>query len=141
MKDVTLIQNYVTSKVILSGTFGYNYLKKYMMKKIIFFLLALVFVLSSTISFASKNDKTAESDKLTVPVKTENKLSDAEIDRITKRVEEIRKMDKSDLTAEEKSELKSELKEMKKDVKKAGGTIYIGGATLVLIIILVLLLV
>jgi hypothetical protein len=30
---------------------------------------------------------------------------------------------------------------MKKDVKKAGGTVYIGGATLVLIIILVLLLV
>ena len=111
------------------------------MKKIIFFVLALVFVLSSTIAFASKNDKTAESDKLAVPVKTENKLSDAEIDRITKRVEEIRKMDKSDLTSSEKSELKSELKEMKKDVKKNGGTIYIGGATLVLIIILVLLLV
>lgn len=111
------------------------------MKKIIFFLLALVFVLSSTIAFAGKNDKTSDSEKLTVPVKTENKLTDEEIDRITKRVEEIRKMDKSDLTAEEKGELKNELKEMKKDVKKNGGTIYIGGATLLLIIILVLLLV
>lgn len=111
------------------------------MKKIIFFLLALVFVLSSTTAFASKNDKTADSDKLAVPVKKENKLSDEEVERITNRVEEIRKMDKSDMTSEEKSELKNELKEMKKDVKKAGGTIYIGGATLLLIIILVLLLV
>jgi hypothetical protein len=131
--------NCVTRKVILSGTFGYINIKNHNMKRIIFFLLALVFVLSSTTAFAGKNDKTIESDKLAV--KTENKLSDAEIDRITNRVEEIRKMDKSDLTGAEKSELKSELKEMKKDVKKSGGTVYIGGATLVLIIILVLLLV
>jgi hypothetical protein len=111
------------------------------MKKIIFFVLALVFVLSSTIAFASKKDRTTESEKLAVPVKTENKLSEEEITRMTNRVEEIRKMDKSDLTSEEKSELKSELKEIKKDVKKSGGTIYIGGATLVLIIILILILV
>jgi hypothetical protein len=111
------------------------------MKKAIFFVIVMVFTLSSTIAFAGKKDKTADADKLAVPVKTENKLTDEEIDRITKRVEEIRKMDKKDLTAEEKSELKSELKEMKKDVKKSGGTVYIGGATLVLIIILVLLLV
>jgi peptidoglycan hydrolase CwlO-like protein len=109
------------------------------MKKIMFFVLAMVFVMSSTLAFAGKNDRT--SDKNAVPVKAENKLSDAEVDRITKRVEEIRKLDKSELTATEKSELKSELKEMKKDVKKAGGTIYIGGATLLLIIILILLLV
>jgi hypothetical protein len=50
-------------------------------------------------------------------------------------------MDKSDLTVKEKSELKNELKKMKKDVKNSNGTIYIGGATLLLIIILVLLLV
>ncbi len=111
------------------------------MKKIMFFVLAMVFVMSSTLAFAGKNDRTANSDKMAVPVKAENKLSDAEVERITKRVEEIRKMDKSDLTATEKSELKSELKDMKKDVKKAGGTVYIGGATLLLIIILILILV
>ena len=103
------------------------------MKKTIFLVLAMVFVLSSSIAFASKKDRTADSEKLAVPVKTENKLSDEEITRLTNRIEEIRKMDKSDLTAEEKSELKSELKEMKKDVKKSGGTIYIGGASLILI--------
>ena len=111
------------------------------MKKTIFFVFVAIFTLCSTIAFASKADKNSETDKSAVPVKTENKLSDEEIDRITKRVEEIRKMDKSDLTGAEKSELKSELKEMKENVKKAGGTIYIGGATLILIIILVILLV
>ncbi len=138
VNNVTFMLNCVTRKVILSGTFGDTNIKNHNMKKILFFVLALVFVLSSTSAIASK---TAESNKPAVPVKTENKLSDAEVDRITKRVKEIRKMDKSDLTGAEKSELKSELKEMKKDVKKNGGTIYIGGATLVLIIILVLLLV
>ncbi len=107
------------------------------MKKTIYFLIVVIFTLSTTMAFASVSEKEAKS---AVPVKMENKLSDEEIDTMTKRIEEIRKMDKSDLTGAEKSELKSELKEMKENVKKAGGTIYIGGATLVLIIILVLLL-
>jgi endonuclease I len=111
------------------------------MKKAIFFVFVMLFTLSATLAFANNPDTNSEAEKNAVPVKTENKLSDEEVDRITKRVKEIRKMDKSDLTAEEKGELKNELKEMKKDVKKAGGTVYIGGATLVLIIILVLLLV
>ncbi|MBU1367935.1 MAG: hypothetical protein KJ578_02905 [Bacteroidetes bacterium] len=111
------------------------------MKRSIFFIVALIFTLSSSMAFASKLDSKSEAEKNAVPVKTETKLTDAEIDRITKRVDEIREMDKSDLTAEEKIELKNELKEMKKEVKKGGGTIYIGGATLILIIILLILLV
>jgi hypothetical protein len=110
------------------------------MKRIIFFVIVAIFSLSATTAFAGKSDRNSDAVKSAVPVTTENKLSDAEIDRITKRVEEIRKMDKTDLTSAEKSELKSELKVMKENVKKANGTIYIGGATLLLIIILVLLL-
>jgi hypothetical protein len=111
------------------------------MKKTIYFLIVAIFTLSATMAFASASGSNSDEVKSAVPVKTENKLSDEEIDTMTKRIEEIRKMDKSDLTGAEKSELKSELKEMKENVKKAGGTIYIGGATLLLIIILVLLLV
>jgi hypothetical protein len=110
------------------------------MKKTIFFVIVAIFSLSATLTFASKPDRNSEAAKSAVPVKTENKLSEDEVDRMTKRIEEIRKMDKSELTVAEKSELKSELKEMKENVKKAGGTVYIGGATLVLIIILVILL-
>ena len=111
------------------------------MKKLIVFVFVMLFTFSATMAFASKKDRTADSDKMAVPAKTENKMSEEEITRLTKRVEEIRKMDKSELTSEEKSELKSEMKEIKKNVKKAGGTIYISGAALVLIILLVILLV
>lgn len=111
------------------------------MKRIIFFLIVSVFTLSSSIAFAGVKESPAVSEDPATPVNTENKLSDAEVDRITKRVEEIRNMDKSDLTSEEKIELKNELKEMRNAVKDSGGTIYIGAGALILIIILVILLV
>jgi hypothetical protein len=132
--------NCVTRKVTGSGIFVYI-IKSKKMKKIIFFVIAAVFTLSSTFAFAGEKEKPVKTDPDAIPVKTETRLSDEEVDRITKRVEEIRDMDKSDLTAEEMGELKTELKIMKKDVKQAGGTIYIGGASLILIIILIILLV
>ena len=110
------------------------------MKRTIFFVIVMIFTLSSTMAFANKSDSNSETEKSKNAVKTENKLTDEEIDKITERVEEIRKVDKSDLTGEEKSELKKELKEIKKEMKKSSGTIYIGGTTLILIIILILLL-
>ena len=101
----------------------------------------MLFTLGATTVFAGNPDKNPTPEKSALPVKTENKMSDEEIDRLTKRFEEIRKMDKSDMTSEERSELKKELNEMKKDAKRAGGAIYIGGGTLLLIIILIILLV
>jgi hypothetical protein len=49
-------------------------------------------------------------------------------------------MDKSELTAKEKKELRKELKEARETVKRAGGYIYIGAGTLLVIILLVILL-
>jgi len=48
-------------------------------------------------------------------------------------------MDKSELTATEKSELKNELKEIKETVQN-GPAIYIGGLSLLLLIILLVVL-
>jgi peptidoglycan hydrolase CwlO-like protein len=110
------------------------------MKKVVHFIFVTIFTLSVTMVFADNPDKKHEAEKPAVHTENENKLTDAEIDRITLRIEEIRKMDKSDLTREEKRELKSELKEMKEYVKKVSGGIYIGGGVLILIIILLLLL-
>ncbi|MFP4488411.1 MAG: hypothetical protein ACLFN1_03830 [Bacteroidales bacterium] len=116
------------------------------MKKIIFLAFVTLFTLSASMVFGEDPDKNTDTEKTTVTEEkavseeTETTLSDKEVDRITERVEEIRNMDKSDLTADEKSELKKELKDMKKDVKKRDGAIYIGGSTLLLIIILVILL-
>jgi hypothetical protein len=111
------------------------------MKKSIYFVMVLIFTMSSTIAFASKADRKSNSDRLAVPVKTENALSEVEISRLTNRVEEIRNLDKSEMSLKEKSELKKELRDIKKTVEKNNGTIYIGGATLLLIIILIILLV
>ena len=111
------------------------------MRKTIFFTIAMIFAMSSTMAFAGNKDLKTDSERSAVPVKTENALSEAEITRLTKRVEEIRDMDKSEMNSKERMELRKELKETKKNVKKAGGTIYIGGATLILLIILIILLV
>jgi len=103
------------------------------MKKTIFIALMMIFTLGATTTFASKDLKS------TAPVATENKLSTEEVSRLNNRVEEIRKMDKSDMTLTEKRELRKESKSIKENVRKNGEVIYIGGSTLLLIIIIILL--
>jgi uncharacterized ferredoxin-like protein len=110
------------------------------MKKTIFLVLIMIFSLSATTVFAAKTDPKTTTENPAVPIKTENKLSEEEISRLTKRVEEIRDMDKTDMTVKEKRALKKELKGIKENVRKSGGIIYISAGTLILIIILVLLL-
>ena len=109
------------------------------MKKVILFLFVMIFTLSASTAFANKPGSKLASDN-TVPAKTENKLSEEELARLTKRVEEIRDMDKDNMTGMEKRELKKELKSIKSDVHRSGGYIYIGGSTLLIIILLIILL-
>ena len=104
------------------------------MKKTIFYVFVLIFTMSTSISFAGKTDL-----KSAVPVKSENKLSEEEVSRLTKRVEEIRSMDKTEMTVAEKRELKKELKGIKENVRKSGEVIYISGGTILLIILIILL--
>lgn len=111
------------------------------MKKTIFFVFIMIFTMTSAMAFAANTDAKTGDEKSAVPVKTENKLSEEEITRLTKRVEEIRNMDKSEMNAKDRKELRKELKEIKENVKKSGGTVVISGLALVLIIILVILLV
>ena len=111
------------------------------MKKIILFTLMLAFSIGATTAFASNSDAVKESNKLAVPNKSENKLSDEEISRLTNRVEEIRDMDKTNMTVKEKRALKKELKDINENVRRSGSVVYIGTGTLILIIILVILLV
>lgn len=96
----------------------------------------MILSLSASNLFAEPEKKT---ENPAVPGNTENKLSEDEINRLTKRVEEIRDMDKSDLTLKEKKELKKELREIKETVKKDGGYIYIGAGTILVILLIVLL--
>jgi hypothetical protein len=110
------------------------------MRKTIFIGILMMFTLSSTIAFAGKTDLKSATENTAVLAKTENKLSAEELATFTKRVEEIRGMDKSQMTSTEKRELRKELKGIKENVRKDGSIIYISGGTLLLIIILIILL-
>ena len=103
------------------------------MKKTIFIVIVLIFTIIPTFAFAA--------DRKSNSVATENKLSEVELNRLTNRAEEIRNLDKSDMTVKENRELKKEARDIDKNVAKSGGTVYIGGAALILIIILIILLV
>lgn len=111
------------------------------MKKIILFVFLFIFSLGASTAIAGNSDPKTAKDNIGIPDKKENKLSDEEISRLTKRVEEIRDMDKTNMTVKERRELKKELKGIKENVRNDGGVVYIGAGTLILIIILVILLV
>lgn len=106
------------------------------MKKTIFFALLTIFSLSAVPTFAAKSSTNTTA----VPAATENKLTEEEISAYRARVEEIRGMDKSELTVSEKKELKKELKDIKETMRRDGTYIYVGAGTVILIIILLLLL-
>ncbi len=102
------------------------------MKKTIFFVLLAIFSLGAAPTFAANSAKNEN-------VATEATLTTEEVNALKERVTEIREMDKSELTATEKSELKSELKEIKETVQNEPA-IYIGGISLLLLIILLVIL-
>jgi hypothetical protein len=110
------------------------------MRKTIFIAILVMFTLSSSNVFAAKNELKSATENSAVAAKTVNKLSAEELALLTKRVEEIRDMDKSDMTVTEKRELRKEMKGIKENVRKSGEVIYISGGTLLLIIVLIILL-
>lgn len=114
-------------------------LNKDKMRKTIFFGVLLIFAMSATTTFASKKDSKAVVENTAVATKTENKLSAEEVAVLTARVDEIRNMDKSNMTGMEKRELRKESKAIKENVNKDGGVIYISVGTILLIILIVIL--
>ena len=96
--------------------------------------------MSASMAFAGKTELKSASKNSPVTVITDNKLSAAEVTSLTARVKEIRTMDKSNMTVVEKRELRKELKGIKENVRKDGGVIYIGGSTLLFILILIIIL-
>lgn len=78
-------------------------------------------------------------------VKEVSTLTDAQkkekLQDIKDRVEQIRAMDKSQLTKEQKQELKAELKSMKAQAQSMGGGVYLSvGAIIIIILLLILIL-
>ena len=65
----------------------------------------------------------------------------AEASRLQNRLEEIKAMDKSELSATEKKELRREVRSIKKELAATGGGVYLSvGAILLIVLLLILLL-
>jgi hypothetical protein len=109
------------------------------MKKNLVLGFLILFVLSTT-AFAGLIDPKTESDKPAVANTKENRLSDEELSRMTKRAE-TDNLAASDLSKSKKSELKKNLNASKQVGHRHGGYyVYGGGGLLLLILIIIILL-
>ncbi len=131
----------------------FNNLKQKQMKKSIFLagVMIIAFIFPDVFATGSesgsdnnavieiKDDKLAESDKAGAIEAEEDILSEEEIKLLEMRIEEIRDMNKSDLTGEEKKDLKNELRDIREQMRKADG-IYLSVGALILILILLVIL-
>lgn len=103
------------------------------MKKLICSLILMI-TLSLTVNTVFASDKPKVNTELT----TEQK---AELERITSRVAEIKAMDKSNLSKDERKALRKELKEMKKKAAAMSGGVYLSvGAIIIIILLLIIIL-
>lgn len=110
------------------------------MKKTIFFALLMIMSMSASTVFAGNLNPKNAIENPAIPAKTDTKLTEAQATKLKDRVEEIRNMDKSNMSASEKLALRKEVKEIKQTVKKDGGYVYIGTGTLILIVVLLIIL-
>lgn len=101
------------------------------------FIYTLALILSLGISFNSVQ----AADK---PAKNPTELTAEQavkLERIKTRVEEIRDMDKSNLTRAERKALRSELRELKGQARAVSGGVYLSvGAIIIIILLLILIL-
>lgn len=104
------------------------------MKRIIY-SLALIFTLAISSNTVSAADKT---DKVKTEMTAEQKV---QLERITSRVDEIRAMDKSDLSRAEKKALRKELKQLKQEARAMGGGVYLSVGAIIIIILLLIIII
>jgi hypothetical protein len=103
------------------------------MKKFIY-ALVLVFTLGISTNTVSAADNKETKTEMTIEQK-------AQFEHIKSRVEEIRKMDKSNLTRTERKALRAELRQMKDQARAMSGGVYLSvGAIIIIILLLILIL-
>lgn len=102
-------------------------------------MLFILLSFSASNVFAGNSDPKGTGDKSPITT-TITKLTDEQITLLKNRVEEIRVMDKTNMTSTEKQDLRNELKDIKEAIKRDGGYIIIGGSSLLLVIILLIIL-
>lgn len=102
------------------------------MKKQVYFL-ATAFMLMLATPSVMANDAKAK------PEMTERQV--ARMEEISRRVEEIKGMDRSQLSRQDRKDLRNELLDMKKEAKATSGGVFLSvGAIIIIILLLILLL-
>lgn len=100
------------------------------MKKQIYFLATAFMLMLATPSVMAKDTKPAMTEK-----------QQMRVEEISRRVEEIKSMDRSELTRQDRKDLRNELLEMKKEAKAMNGGVYLSvGAIIIIILLLILIL-
>lgn len=105
------------------------------MKKVTFYLMMMVLSLSilpTQMIAAEKNPTAITNDSKEVP---------AEVKVLLNRLEEIKKMDKSELKSSEKKALRKEVRAINAELRSTGNGVYLSvGAIIIVILLLILLL-
>lgn len=102
------------------------------MKKKIYLLATVLMLALASPAVMAKNNK---------PLVTMTEQQKVRMEQIGRRVEEIKNMDKSTLTRQERKDLRKELLGMKKEAKAASGGVYLSvGAIIIILLILILIL-
>ena len=111
------------------------------MKKIIVFVFFAIVALNTTTVLANEAKENATSTSTTI--KTDHsQMTTEEMQQVISRVYEIRDMDKSNLTLEQRKGLKKELRDIKAKVQSQRDPVVfaVSGSALILIIILLIIL-
>lgn len=104
------------------------------MKKV--FAIFALFLSAQLVMAGPANDNDTKNKKGGTELTEAQKERLAEIET---RVEEIKAMDFSTMSKEEKKDVRMELKDMKEEAKRAGGGVYISvGAIIIILLILIL---
>lgn len=102
------------------------------MKKLSLYLMMIVLSIGAFPTSSYAAEKT--------PLETPKEVP-AEVKTMLNRLNEIKEMDKSNLSSSEKKELRTEVKTIKKNLKASGHGIYLSvGAIIIIILLLILLL-
>jgi len=106
------------------------------MRTILRFVFFVILAFNAVSSLAKSELKRAKE------TTAENRMSSLEVNRISARLHEIRNMDMSKLSSEEKRDLRKEVNNMKQEMQKSrpGYYIYLSLGAIIIIILLLLLL-
>lgn len=105
------------------------------MKKIVLGVM-MVFLSLAFLPLQSKAATVEEPSSLPAPKPAES----AEAKTLIVRLDEIKATDKSKLTSEEKKDLRKEVKSIKHNLKDIGNGVYLSGAAIILIVVLLIIL-